>query len=82
MTRCSDPNSNQKKRKKRGKHVSFPPDEQIVSGFAEHAGRTEDSCMTLTDVVAAYRQSCSKHQVQPRENILQQLQVCYLLSSV
>ncbi|KAK5607655.1 hypothetical protein CRENBAI_024015 [Crenichthys baileyi] len=74
MTRCSDPNSNQKKRKKRGKHVSFPPDEQIVSGFAEHADRTDDSCMTLTDVVAAYQQSCSKHQVQPKENILQQLQ--------
>lgn len=47
MTRCSDdgdqrensedfPSEIQKKRKKRGKHVSFPPDEQIVSGFAEH----------------------------------------------
>lgn len=44
MTRFSDsgeqsedsaefPSKNQKKR---GKHVSFPPDEQIVSGFAEH----------------------------------------------
>ncbi|KAM7376767.1 hypothetical protein PAMP_006475 [Pampus punctatissimus] len=49
MTRCSDkeddeqsddgagkPRKNQKKRSKGGKHVSFPPDEQIVSGFAEH----------------------------------------------
>lgn len=49
MTRCSDkdndeqtddgaekPSKNQKKRSKGGKHVSFPPDEQIVSGFAEH----------------------------------------------
>ena len=27
---------NQKNRNKRRKHVSFPPDEQIVSGFAEH----------------------------------------------
>lgn len=47
MTRCSDndeqsddgaeqTNKNQKKRSKGEKHVSFPPDEQIVSGFAEH----------------------------------------------
>lgn len=47
MTHCSDndeqsddgaekANKNQKKRSKGGKHVSFPPDEQIVSGFAEH----------------------------------------------
>lgn len=48
MTHCSDnddqndegeeekPNKNQKKRNKGGKHVSFPPDEQIVSGFADH----------------------------------------------
>ena len=47
MTRCSDndeqsdegaekPNKKQKKRSKGEKHVSFPPDEQIVSGFAEH----------------------------------------------
>lgn len=47
MTRCSDndeqsddeaekPNKNQKKRSKGEKHVSFPPDEKIVSGFAEH----------------------------------------------
>ncbi|XP_014906785.1 protein phosphatase 1 regulatory subunit 37 isoform X1 [Poecilia latipinna] len=82
MTRCSDsgedstenPDRNQKKRKKRGKHVSFPPDEQIVSGFAEDAGRRDDSCITLMDVIGAYQQSCSKHQVQPRETILQQLQ--------
>ncbi|KAF3701563.1 Protein phosphatase 1 regulatory subunit 37 Leucine-rich repeat-containing protein 68 [Channa argus] len=49
MTRCSDkenekqgdngaenPNEKWEKRRKGGKHVSFPPDEQIVSGFAEH----------------------------------------------
>lgn len=51
MTHCSD-NENveqsddggekqknkQKKRRTERKHVSFPPDEQIVSGFAEHRG--------------------------------------------
>ncbi|XP_034715023.1 protein phosphatase 1 regulatory subunit 37 [Etheostoma cragini] len=85
MAHCSDseeqsdggaekPNKNQKK--KRGKHVSFPPDEQIVSGFAEHRddGRKVDSCLTLTEVMVAYQQSCSRHQVQPRAHILQQLQ--------
>ncbi|XP_015246720.1 PREDICTED: protein phosphatase 1 regulatory subunit 37-like isoform X1 [Cyprinodon variegatus] len=82
MTRCSDsgeentenPDKKQKKRKKTGKNVSFPPDEQIVSGFAEHADRTDKSCFTLTDVIEAYQQSCSKYQVQPIENILRQLQ--------
>ncbi|XP_036928496.1 protein phosphatase 1 regulatory subunit 37 isoform X2 [Acanthopagrus latus] len=90
MTRCSDndeqsddeaekPNKNQKKRSKGEKHVSFPPDEKIVSGFAEHMNtdRKVDSCITLTEVMVAYQQSCSRHQVQPREHILQQLQgVC------
>ncbi|XP_070776769.1 protein phosphatase 1 regulatory subunit 37 [Enoplosus armatus] len=87
MTSCSDsdkqsddgaekPKKNQKKRSKGEKHVSFPPDEQIVSGFAEHRNtdRMVDSCLTLTEVTAAYRQSCSRHQVQPRARILQQLQ--------
>ncbi|XP_044231382.1 protein phosphatase 1 regulatory subunit 37 [Thunnus albacares] len=89
MTRCSDkendeqsddgaekPSKNQKKRSKGGKHVSFPPDEQIVSGFAEHSNtdRKADSCLTLTEVTVAYQQSCSKHQVQPRAHILHQLQ--------
>ncbi|XP_072220930.1 protein phosphatase 1 regulatory subunit 37 [Leuresthes tenuis] len=87
MTRCSDsdeqsednaerPNKYQKKRSKGGKHVSFPPDEQIVSGFAEHrdAERAGESCITLTEVMLAYQQSCSRHQVQPTESILQQLQ--------
>ncbi|XP_049917933.1 protein phosphatase 1 regulatory subunit 37 isoform X1 [Epinephelus moara] len=86
MTHCSDndeqnddgaeeANKNQK-RSKAAKHVSFPPDEQIVSGFAEHrdADRKVDSCLTLTEVMVAYQQSCSRHQVQPRAHILQQLQ--------
>ncbi|XP_071327554.1 protein phosphatase 1 regulatory subunit 37 [Trachinotus anak] len=89
MTHCSDKeneeqsddsaekvNENQKRRSKGGKHVSFPPDEQIVSGFAEHRNtdRKADSCLTLTEVMVAYQQSCSRHQVQPRAHILQQLQ--------
>lgn len=49
MTRCSDKedeeqsddgaeklSENTENRRKGGKHVSFPPDEQIVSVFAEH----------------------------------------------
>lgn len=49
MTHCSDEendeqkddraeksNEDQKKRSKGRKHVSFPPDERIVSSFAEH----------------------------------------------
>ncbi|XP_069028542.1 protein phosphatase 1 regulatory subunit 37 [Embiotoca jacksoni] len=91
MTRCSDSdeqtddgpeepnqnqNQNQSRTRKEGKHVSFPPDEQIVSGFAEHRNtdRKADSCLTLTEVMVAYQQSCSRHQVQPRAHILQQLQ--------
>ncbi|XP_040917269.1 protein phosphatase 1 regulatory subunit 37 [Toxotes jaculatrix] len=88
MTHCSDkendeqsddtaekPNKNQKNRSG-GKHVSFPPDEQIVSGFAEHRNtdRKADSCLTLTELMVAYQQSCSRHQVQPKAHILQQLQ--------
>lgn len=30
------PDKNRKKRGKAEKHVTFPPDEQIVSGFAEN----------------------------------------------
>ncbi|XP_029937841.1 protein phosphatase 1 regulatory subunit 37 [Myripristis murdjan] len=88
MTGCSDkendeqhdedtekPNKNQRKSKSE-KHVSFPPDEQIVSGFAEHkkTDRNVDSCLTLTEVMMAYQQSCNKHQVQPNTHILEQLQ--------
>ncbi|KAM9842538.1 protein phosphatase 1 regulatory subunit 37 [Aulostomus maculatus] len=87
MTRCSDTENDDQcddgagkpsqKRSKGGKRVSFPPDEQIVSGFAEHGSsdRTADSCLTLMEVTVAYQQSCSKHQVQPRERILHQLQL-------
>nr|XP_040056035.1 protein phosphatase 1 regulatory subunit 37-like [Gasterosteus aculeatus aculeatus] len=90
MTHCSDedepsadgaerPDEGPRKRSKAEKHVSFPPDEQIVSGFAEHrdTSRKVDSCLTLTEVMVAYQQSCNRHQVQPRAHVLQQLQgVC------
>lgn len=45
MTNCSDDEQNddssgqprrKSKRSKGGKHVCFPPDEQLVSSFAEH----------------------------------------------
>ncbi|XP_036398189.1 protein phosphatase 1 regulatory subunit 37 [Megalops cyprinoides] len=57
------------------KHVSFPPDEEIVSGFAEHkdALREADS-ITLMEVISAYKRSCLKHQVEPKSKILEQLQ--------
>ncbi|XP_044023754.1 protein phosphatase 1 regulatory subunit 37 isoform X2 [Siniperca chuatsi] len=86
MTSCSandeaaeKPTKHQKKSSRGEKRVSFPPDEQIVSGFAEHrsADRKVDSCLTLTEVMVAYQQSCTRHRVQPRAHILQQLQgVC------
>ncbi|XP_028294431.1 protein phosphatase 1 regulatory subunit 37 [Gouania willdenowi] len=70
------PSEHQRRKSKEKKHVSFPPDEQIVSGFAEHRNteRKADSCLTLTEVIVAYQESCSRHQVQPRTYILQQLQ--------
>lgn len=33
----TESNENLKKRSKGEKHVSFPPEEHIVSGFAEHS---------------------------------------------
>ncbi|KAM6973301.1 protein phosphatase 1 regulatory subunit 37 [Aplochiton taeniatus] len=66
---------NQKKCKG-GKHVSFPPDGQIVSGFAERKenSRHGDN-LTLEEVIVAYQKSCEKHQVDPKSSILQQLEV-------
>ncbi|XP_072313953.1 protein phosphatase 1 regulatory subunit 37 [Eucyclogobius newberryi] len=64
----------EKKKSKAEKHVSFPPDEQIVSGFAELQNKTADRCLTLTEVMAAYEQSCGKHQVQPNARVLELLQ--------
>nr|XP_046269456.1 protein phosphatase 1 regulatory subunit 37 [Scatophagus argus] len=72
----TEANKNQKKRSKGEKHVSFPPDEQMVSGFAENRNtdRKVDSYLTLTEVMVAYQQSCSRYQVHPRAHVLQQLQ--------
>uniref|UniRef100_A0AAV2JEE9 Uncharacterized protein n=1 Tax=Knipowitschia caucasica TaxID=637954 RepID=A0AAV2JEE9_KNICA len=67
-------NETEKKKSKAEKHVSFPPDEQIVSGFAEFQNRNADRCLTLTEIMAAYQQSCSKHQVQPNARVLELLQ--------
>nr|XP_020471350.1 protein phosphatase 1 regulatory subunit 37-like [Monopterus albus] len=87
MTHCSDNENDEQddgaekpskmRRGEGGKHVSFPPDEQIVSGFAEHKNndRRPDSCLTLTEVMVAYQQNCDRHQVQPRAHILRQLQL-------
>ncbi|KAM6912181.1 protein phosphatase 1 regulatory subunit 37 [Xenentodon cancila] len=86
MRLCSDgsegedsgeiPNKHQKKGSKGRKRVSFPPDEQMVSSFAELRDATRDAAgrISLTEVMEAYQESCSKHQVQPKDNILEQLQ--------
>lgn len=61
MTRCNDKENEeqsddgaekldekQKKRRKEGKRVSFPPDEQIVSVFAEHRSTDRKGELLLT----------------------------------
>ncbi|XP_046874287.1 protein phosphatase 1 regulatory subunit 37 [Hypomesus transpacificus] len=64
------------KKSKGEKHVSFPPDEDIVSGFAEHRdlGRDVDS-LTLAEVILAYKKSCERHQVEPNPKIVEQLEL-------
>ncbi|TRY99066.1 hypothetical protein DNTS_002223 [Danionella cerebrum] len=58
----------------REKRVSFPPDEEMVSGFAERrAGRQKAELLTLTDIIVAYNQSCEKHHVKPNPKVLDQL---------
>lgn len=42
---------------------------------AEYILVSAERCVTRADVIAAYEQSCRKHQVQPIETVLQQLQV-------
>ncbi|CAL8298734.1 unnamed protein product [Boreogadus saida] len=82
MARCSDKEKDEEeenydgpetKSSKGERHVSFPPDEKMVSGFAEYTDRHVDSCLTLTEVSLAYRRSCDRHQVEPRVCILEQL---------
>ncbi|XP_062379287.1 protein phosphatase 1 regulatory subunit 37 [Sardina pilchardus] len=57
-----------------GKHVSFPPDEEIVSGFAEFKDTQRDGgCLTVADIISAYEQSCEKHQVEPSLKAVEQI---------
>ncbi|XP_048830165.1 protein phosphatase 1 regulatory subunit 37 [Brienomyrus brachyistius] len=63
-------------KKRRGcKHVSFPPDEDMVSGIEElrTPSKLVDS-ITLMEVMSAYKQSCVKYHVEPISKVLQQLQ--------
>ncbi|XP_034783893.1 protein phosphatase 1 regulatory subunit 37-like [Acipenser ruthenus] len=68
--------SPQSEKKCRGeKRVSFPPDEEIVSGFAERKDFLRDvDSITLKEIIASYKQSCEKHQVEPKPKLLEQLQ--------
>ncbi|MGH0152147.1 UNVERIFIED_CONTAM: hypothetical protein FKN15_030654 [Acipenser sinensis] len=68
--------SPQSEKKCRGeKRVSFPPDEEIVSGFAERKDLLRDvDSITLKEIIASYKQSCEKHQVEPKPKLLEQLQ--------
>ncbi|KAI4891721.1 hypothetical protein NFI96_024373 [Prochilodus magdalenae] len=56
------------------KRVSFPPDEEMVSGFAESRDTLRDGdSLTLTEIISAYKQSCGKHKVEPNPKIQEQL---------
>ncbi|KAL6477374.1 hypothetical protein MHYP_G00132090 [Metynnis hypsauchen] len=56
------------------KRVSFPPDEEMVSGFAESRDTQRDGdSLTLTDIILAYKQSCGKHRVEPKAEIQEQI---------
>ncbi|XP_072546295.1 protein phosphatase 1 regulatory subunit 37 [Salminus brasiliensis] len=58
-----------------GKHVSFPPDEEMVSGFAESRDTLRDGdSLTLAEIILAYEQSCRKHRVEPDPKTLDQIQ--------
>ncbi|KAJ7990880.1 hypothetical protein DPEC_G00291490 [Dallia pectoralis] len=88
MTRCSDgdnhgvtfPSLTRRPKKKFEKHVSFPPDEEIVSGFAEHKDTSTVDSLTLAEVIEAYKRSCDKHQVEPNAKILEQLEQAICLN--
>ncbi|XP_041703021.1 protein phosphatase 1 regulatory subunit 37 [Coregonus clupeaformis] len=74
----SSPSPSWRPKKCKGeKHVSFPPDEEIVSGFAERKDTSNVDSLTLAEVIEAYKRSCDKHQVEPKPKILDQLEsVC------
>ncbi|XP_053488481.1 protein phosphatase 1 regulatory subunit 37 [Ictalurus furcatus] len=69
--------------KSRGeKRVSFPPDEEMVSGFAESKDTRQDGDRrTLTDIILAYEQSCIKHKVAPHPKTLDQIKEITCLSN-
>ncbi|XP_030644945.1 protein phosphatase 1 regulatory subunit 37 [Chanos chanos] len=76
MTRHSEGQTSSQfgKKCKSEKHVSFPPDEQIVSGTSECEKKHHDAeRYTLSEIILAYKQSCEKHQVEPNSKILAQL---------
>ncbi|XP_055719931.1 protein phosphatase 1 regulatory subunit 37 isoform X1 [Salvelinus fontinalis] len=71
----SSPSPSWRPKKCKGeKHVSFPPDEEIVSGFAERKDTINVDSLTLAEVIEAYKRSCDKHQVEPKPKILEQLE--------
>ncbi|CAB1331119.1 unnamed protein product [Coregonus sp. 'balchen'] len=71
----SSPSPSWRPKKCKGeKHVSFPPDEEIVSGFAERKDTSNVDSLTLAEVIEAYKRSCDKHQVEPKPKILDQLE--------
>ncbi|KAG9268906.1 protein phosphatase 1 regulatory subunit 37-like [Astyanax mexicanus] len=64
------------------KRVSFPPDEEMVSGFAESRDTLRDGdSLTLAEIILAYKQSCLKHGVEPNPKTLHQIQEITCLSS-
>ncbi|KAK2843043.1 hypothetical protein Q7C36_011258 [Tachysurus vachellii] len=64
------------------KRVSFPPDEEMVSGFAEiKDARQDGDSRTLTDIILAYEQSCIKHRVAPHPKTLDQIKEITCLSN-
>ncbi|KAG7327990.1 hypothetical protein KOW79_007934 [Hemibagrus wyckioides] len=70
-------------KKSRGmKRVSFPPDEEMVSGFAELKDTRQDGdSRTLTDIILAYEQSCMKHRVAPHPKTMDQIKEITSLSN-
>ncbi|XP_053365174.1 protein phosphatase 1 regulatory subunit 37 [Clarias gariepinus] len=70
-------------KKSRGeKHVTFPPDEEMVSRFTETKDTQQDGdSRTLTDIILAYEQSCIKHKVTPDPKTLDQIKEITCLSN-
>ncbi|XP_052009405.1 protein phosphatase 1 regulatory subunit 37-like [Xyrauchen texanus] len=77
MTGHSEEDTSQSMKGCRGeKRVSFPPDEEMVFDFVEiKTALQEADCLTLTDIILAYKQNCEKHHVNPSPKALDQLKV-------